>query len=105
MGNGALKDGQKISRRGGFETRPYKGAGMFKRNGQASLEASVALVAIIILLAGIIRIWFWANNQIVERQISFNAGRVFAGTSSDGYSLKAHWPLDYTPPALDEERD
>ena len=72
------------------------------KKGQASLETSLAIVALIILLGGMVKIWFWANNQIVERQISFNAGRVSAGTSSDTYSLKAHWPLDYTPPALTE---
>lgn len=77
------------------------------KKGQASLEASVAFVVAILLLATIVKIWFWANNQIVERQIKFNETRVAAGTSSDWYKLDdkeyGHpWPV-YTPPALTEE--
>jgi len=62
----------------------------------------MAFVAVIILLAVITKIWFWANNQIVERQIRFNNSRVSAGTASDAYKLERHWPV-YAPPKLTDK--
>jgi len=66
------------------------------------LETVIALIIIILFLGGIIKMWFWANKQIVERQLRYNASRVAAGTSSDTYRLSEHWPV-YTPDSLTEE--
>lgn len=71
-----------------------------KIKGQSTLETAVVFIIIILFLGGITKIWLWANNQIVQRQLRYNAGRVAAGTSSDTYTLQ--WPV-YTPPALTEE--
>jgi hypothetical protein len=70
------------------------------RRGQSALEAMVTFVVTILLLWGIIKIWFWANNQIVERQLKYNDTRVAAGTSLDSYKLV--WPV-YKPPELTQE--
>ncbi|MFH0763272.1 MAG: hypothetical protein V1925_05235 [Candidatus Omnitrophota bacterium] len=79
------------------------GDGILKdKKGQATLETALAFIIIILFLGGIIKIWFWANNQIVQRQVRFNETRVAAGTSSDTYKLESNWPV-YTPPALKEE--
>jgi flagellin-like protein len=102
MGNRLLKDRKKIACRGGFKTRPYKGAAHIGKKGQSAIETSLAFVAVVILLAGMVKIWFWANNQIVERQIYFNNSRVFAGKGTDTYKLEDNWPV-YTPPALNEK--
>lgn len=78
---------------------------------QGMLEAAIALIIIILFLGGIIKIWFWANNQIVQRQVRYNETRVAAGTSTDEYKLNdpnptygsPHpWPV-YTPDSLTEE--
>ena len=75
---------------------------MRRKKGQAMVEATVSMIIVVLLLAGITRIWIWGNRQIVERQIRFNATRVEAGTSSDSYELV--WgPKVYTPPDLLEE--
>lgn len=71
-----------------------------KRRGQGTLETVIAFIMIILFLGGIIKIWFWANNQIVKRQLRYNATRVAAGTSSDAYKL--YWPV-YTPDELTED--
>jgi len=72
------------------------------KKGQAMIEATVTMVIVVLLLAGIVNIWLWGNRQIVERQVRFNATRVQAGTSSDSYELV--WgPKVYTPPELTEE--
>ena len=44
--------------------------------------------------------WFWANNQIVKRQLEYNQTRVVAGTSVDGYAQV--WPV-YQPDELTED--
>lgn len=67
--------------------------------GQSTLEVAITFIVVVLLVGGIIKIWFWANNQIVERQLSYNATRVTAGTSSDTYKLQ--WPV-YAPPDLKE---
>jgi len=73
-----------------------------RKKGQAMIEATVSMVIVVLLLAGITRIWIWGNRQIVERQVRFNSTRVEAGTSSDGYQLV--WGAKvYTPPELLEE--
>jgi len=70
--------------------------------GQVILETSLVFICMVLLLAGIINIWLWANKQIVERQGRYNSGRVAAGISSDTYQLKDHWPV-YKPGELTED--
>lgn len=71
-----------------------------KIKGQSTLETALVFVLIVLFLGGITKIWLWANNQIVERQVRYNNSRVAAGTSADNYTLQ--WPV-YQPPALTEE--
>jgi len=68
--------------------------------GQSTLEMALALIVIILLIGGIVKIWFWSNTQIVQRQQAYNATRVQAGTGSDTYQTV--WPV-YTPGELTEE--
>ncbi len=79
-----------------------KDKAMNKGKGQVMLETSLVFVCMVLLLAGIINIWLWANKQIVERQMRYNSGRVDAGISSDTYQLKDHWPV-YEPGGLTED--
>lgn len=79
----------------------YKISGFFRnKKGQSTLETALTVIIIFLLIGGIIKIWFWANNQIVERQLRYNNTRVAAGTSSDTYQLQ--WPV-YAPPHLNED--
>jgi hypothetical protein len=70
----------------------------FNRRGQGALEVAIVLILVVLLVGGITKIFFWATTSIVDRQISYNQGRLFAGRSMDGYVLQ--WPLSYKPPAL-----
>lgn len=71
------------------------------RKGQGMLETALTLIIAVLLLGGITNIWLWANNQMVKRQMRYNASRVAAGTSSDSYTLQ--WPV-YTPEELKEDK-
>lgn len=73
---------------------------VLKEKAQSTLETAVTLAMVVLLLMGMSRMWFWANNQIVQRQLRYNASRVAAGTSADNYTLQ--WPV-YQPAALTEE--
>lgn len=72
---------------------------MKEEKGQSTLEVALTVIVVVILIGGIIKIWFWANNQIVERQLRYNATRVAAGTAVDTYKL--NWPV-YAPGELKE---
>lgn len=69
------------------------------KSGQSILEIALILIMIFLVVGGIIKIWFWQNNQIVERQLKYNETRVSAGTATDSYQL--NWPV-YKPPELKE---
>lgn len=72
------------------------------KKAQAILETTSSLVIMVILLAGILQLWLWANNQLVQRQRAYSLSRVQAGTATtDTYTLV--WPV-YTPEPLTEER-
>ena len=73
---------------------------ILKNKGQSTLELSLVFVLMVLLVGGIVKIWLWSNKQIVERQLRYNATRVAAGTSSDGYTLQ--WPV-YQPSELKED--
>lgn len=79
--------------------RDFKMKRIFNKRGQSSLEVAITLIMVVILIGGIIKIWFWSNNQIVERQLRYNETRVAAGTASDTYEL--NWPV-YRAPELEE---
>jgi len=72
-----------------------------KAKGQSMLEVAFIFILIFLLLGGIMKIWFWANNQIVYRQIDYNAKRILAGTASDDYTLQ--WPVEPPAPLSEEE--
>lgn len=69
------------------------------KSGQSTLEVALSFVLIVLLIGGIVKIWLWSNQQIVERQLRYNQTRVQAGTGSDTY--QAAWPV-YTPSELKE---
>lgn len=74
------------------------------RYGQGMLESVIALVVVLLFFGGIFRIWSWANNQIVNRQLRYNMTRQPAGFASDNYQLNAPshpWPV-YRPQNLEE---
>lgn len=77
---------------------------MKNKNGQSVLETALIFVLIFLLVGGIIRIWIWSNNQIVARQLRYNATRVVAGSRNPDIPYQAPiWPV-YTPGDLTEER-
>ena len=57
------------------------------KRGQSLLETLFTFVVLILLFGGIFKIWIWGNKQIVDRQVSYNRGRVAAGTSNEDYQL------------------
>lgn len=71
------------------------------KKGQGTIEVTLVVVIVILLLSGIINIWIWANNQIVRRQMRYNETRVAAGTAVDNYQLQ--WPV-YRPQELGEDK-
>lgn len=74
---------------------------LLNKRAQGTLEMTFVIILMVVLLAGIVNIWLWANNQIVRRQKEYNASRVAAGKSSDSYVRM--WPV-YTPEPLEEKR-
>jgi hypothetical protein len=74
---------------------------ILNNRGQGILEMTFVIIIMVLFLGGIINIWFWANNQMVRRQIEYNSSRVIAGTSADAYNLQ--WPMN-RPEELGEER-
>lgn len=74
------------------------------KRGQGMLESVIVFVVVLLFFGGIFRIWSWANNQIVNRQLRYNITRQPAGFASDNYQLNAPshpWPV-YRPQNLEE---
>lgn len=69
------------------------------KKGQGTLEVTVAFIVTVLLIGAMVNIWFWANTQIINRQLSYNRGRVAAGQAEDSYTLQ--FPV-YTPGDLNE---
>ena len=71
---------------------------------QAVLETSIIFVMAILFLLGIIKIWVWAEAQIIGRQIAYNNSRVEAGTvyGEDVEEKPLCWPV-YEPTQLEED--
>jgi len=49
--------------------------------GQSTLELTAALVVIVILLIGSVKIFLWLNDSMVRRQVNYEATRVAAGSA------------------------
>jgi len=58
--------------------------------GQSTLELTVALIVIFILVGAITNIWLWSNKQLVDRQRWYQGTRKIAGFSNDFY-IKPVW--------------
>lgn len=51
------------------------------KTGQATLELTVALILIMLLLVASVRIFVWLNEGMVARQVSYEDTRVAAGST------------------------
>ncbi len=56
----------------------------FSRDGQSTLEMSAALVLLLLLLVGSVRIFVWLNERMVARQIDYEHTTVRAGNTALG---------------------
>jgi len=61
------------------------------KSGQGTLEVALAFIIVILLVGGLVNIWFWFNGQMISRQVAYNNTRVAAGTGSDTYSQMVGW--------------
>ena len=52
--------------------------------GQASLEMTVALIGALLLLFGSLKVFLWVNERLVSRQMSYEATRVAAASTTPG---------------------
>ena len=53
-----------------------------RKEAQASLEMALAIFSILLLLSGMLRFFFWANERFVLRQEAFEKSAVDAASSS-----------------------
>jgi len=53
-----------------------------RRDGQASLEMTLAMIGALLLLFGALKVFIWINRRIVLRQQRYEATRVVAGSSN-----------------------
>lgn len=74
---------------------------LLKKNAQGLLEFCFSFLTIVLLLLGIMQIWFWANNQLAKRQVEYNKTRQIAGFALPDYKLQ--WPLVYERKELKED--
>ncbi len=63
-----------------------------KRKGQSTLELTLVIGALFLLIAGTVRIMGWFNQDMVGRQGAFIASRVQAGSSSPGAEISYSTP-------------
>ncbi len=70
-----MKNGKQINKNMSWQT------GRFSL-GQASLELSVALIVVAMLLIAMVRIFIWVNGGLIRRQVGYQAGRVAAGSET-----------------------
>lgn len=54
------------------------------KQAQVSIELSLAFVAVLLFLMGMLRIWFWGNNELYTRQQDYINSRA----ADDG-----KWPI------------
>ena len=67
------------------------------KNGQTSLEVTVALVIFAIFLVVAVRIFAWLNAGIVNRQISYDSTRVQAANDATADKQVAQSQLEPNP--------
>ena len=61
---------------------------------QSTLEITVALVAVFILLLGSTKVFVWVNEQMVLRQEGYESTRVAAGSTNPGVQVdESGYPL------------
>lgn len=63
------------------------------KKAQVSLEVSLAFVAVLLFLLGMIRIWFWGNRDLYQRQSNYIATR----SATQGI-----WPMHTTADFSDD---
>ena len=74
-------------------TKPMNGKRLFKR-GQSTLELTVAMIAVFILLLSSVKIFVWVNQRMVLRQEDFEQSRVAAASNNPGVQVdESGYPL------------
>ena len=68
----------------------YRGNLMQHPKAQVSIELTAALIGCILLLAGILKIFYWINQSIIDQQVAYQSTRINATAS-----------FNYTPRKLD----
>ncbi|PIS34256.1 MAG: hypothetical protein COT38_01050 [Candidatus Omnitrophica bacterium CG08_land_8_20_14_0_20_41_16] len=64
---------------------------------QATLEFTLIFVIMVALLAGLLGLWKWSSDNIIRRQLNYNATRVAEGsTPSSSAPLQLPVPPEYT---------
>ncbi len=70
-----------------------------RKKAQATLEFTLIFVITVALLLGLLGLWKWSSDNIVKRQLRYNATRVGAGSSSPGEpagsGMYSATPLNY----------
>ncbi len=62
--------------------------------GQTSLEMTVALILVVILLVASVKIFLWLNEGIVSQQVSYENTRLQAGRESVAFgSIDVNQPI------------
>lgn len=64
-----------------------------RSKGQAALEMVVALICVLILFAGAVKIYVWGNGRLVDRQQKYEGTRTKAGDSSPGVDVDSDLKL------------
>jgi len=54
------------------------------KKAQVTLEFTLIFVIIVALLSGLLTFWKWSSDNIVKRQVRYNATRVQAGSNTPG---------------------
>ncbi len=75
----------------------YSSCSIKRKEAQVSVEVALVFVAVIMLLFGILQFWLNFNQNLVQRQPSYNSSRVAAGSSEPG-----KWPVSSQKPLTEE---
>ncbi|MFY9401803.1 MAG: hypothetical protein WAQ07_00095 [Candidatus Omnitrophota bacterium] len=55
-----------------------------KNRAQATLEFTIIFIIMAALLLGLLTMWKWSSNNIIQRQVHYNETRLRAGSSTPG---------------------
>ena len=58
------------------------------RKAQVSLELGLALIGVFILLVGVLNVFIWVNQRMVQRQKDYETDRQLAGSSYTGQEVR-----------------